>query len=116
MFWEYFPSIWLKTIKQEGVVMNSLQRLWFKKGIVWEVIFILTILYAVSSINVLIIANSLLSSLKKVLEDMGLNSEGIFSLSTDILTYFAVIALCLAVFMSVYHITVMLHKPHHKNQ
>ena len=96
--------------------MNGFKKLWFKKGIVWEVIFILTILYAVSSINVLVIANSLMSSLKKVLEGMGLNSESILSLSTDVLTYFAVIALCLTVFLSVYHITVMIHKPHHTNK
>jgi hypothetical protein len=45
-----------------------------------------------------------------------LNSEGIFSLSTSTLTYFAEIAFALAVFLSIYHISVMLHKPHHKNQ
>ena len=95
--------------------MNGFKKLWFKKGIVWEVIFILTILYAVSSINVLVIANSLLTSLQKLLEELGLNSASIF-LPTNILTYFVEIALCLAVFMSVYHISVMIHKPHHKHQ
>ena len=95
--------------------MSSFKSMWFKKGIVWEVIFILTILYAASSINVLIIANGLLSSLHNVLEEMNINSEGIFSLSTNILTYFAEIALGLAVFLSIYHISVMIHKPHHKH-
>ena len=95
---------------------SSFKRMWFKKGIVWEVIFILTILYAASSINILVIANSLLSSLHNVIRDTGLNSEGVFSLSTNILTYFAEIAFALAVFLSIYHISVMLHKPHHKNQ
>ena len=96
--------------------MSSFKKMWFKKGIVWEVIFILTILYAASSINILVIANSLLSSLHNVIEGMGISSEGVFSLSTNILTYFAEIALCLAAFLSVYHISVMLHKPqHHKH-
>ena len=98
--------------------MNSFKKMWFKKGIVWEVIFILTILYAASSINVLVIANSLLTSLHDVIRGMGLisDSDSIFNLSTNILTYFAEIALALAAFLSVYHISVMLHKPqHHKH-
>ena len=96
---------------------SSFKKMWFKKGIVWEVIFILTILYAASSINVLLIANSLLSSLHRVFEDVGgVNSQSAFSLSTNILTYFAEIAFALAIFLSIYHISVMLHKPHKRNQ
>ena len=84
--------------------MSSLKSMWFKKGIVWEVIFILTILYAISTINVLVIAKSIVPLL--------IHAE----LSPQVLKYFAEIAFGLAIFLSIYHLTVMIHKPHHKKQ
>ena len=61
-------------------------------------IFILTILYAVSSINILLILVNVLPFL-----------EGVFR-QTHILSYFAEIAFGLSVFLSIYHISIMFHK------
>ena len=77
---------------------SGFKKMWFKKGILWEVIFILTILYAVSSINILVIVISILPFL-----------HGAF-LKTHILTYFAEIAFGLTAFLSVYHITTIFHR------
>ena len=81
---------------------SGFKKLWFKKGIMWEVIFILIILYAVSSINVLAIVISVLPFL-----------HGAF-LKTHILTYFAEIAFGLTAFLSIYHLSTLFRKSKRK--
>ena len=58
----------------------------------WQLIFILSILYAVSSMNVLILVNSILPYL-----------QGAF-LKTHVLQYFALVSFALAAFLSAYHL------------
>ena len=58
----------------------------------WQLIFILSILYAVSSMNVLILVNSILPYL-----------EGAF-LKTQVLQYFGVISFGLTAFLGSYHL------------
>ena len=67
----------------------------FRRSIIWQMIFILTILYAVSSINVLVIAMSILPYF----------NAAFFRL--NILVYFADISFGLAAFFSIYHLTTM---------
>ena len=81
---------------------SGFKKLWFKEGIVWEVIFILSILYAVSSINVLVIVISILPSL-----------SGAF-LKTHVLMYFAELAFVLTAFLSIYHMSTLFRKPKRK--
>ena len=61
----------------------------------WHVIFILVILYCVSSINVLILAVAILPFLQRAYLD------------TNVLKYYAVISLGFAGFLSVYHLSTM---------
>jgi hypothetical protein len=58
----------------------------------WQLIFILAILYAVSSMNVLILVRSILPYL-----------QGAF-LKTQVLSYFADISFAIAAFLSAYHL------------
>ena len=65
----------------------------------WQLIFILIILYAFSSMNILIIAREILPSLP----------QGYF-LIPQVLGYFSLISFGLAAFLSAYHIIKMFHK------
>ena len=58
----------------------------------WQVIFIVSILYAISSMNVIILVKSILPFL-----------QGAF-LKTQVLRYFAEISFAIAVFLSGYHL------------
>ena len=69
-----------------------------RKNTIWQMIFILTILYAVSSINVLVIVINLLPYLR-----------GAF-FRTHILVYFAEISFGLTAFLSAYHLTTMFRR------
>jgi hypothetical protein len=71
---------------------------WTKSKNLWQLIFILCILYAISSMNVLILVKSILPYL-----------QGAF-LKTHILVYFSQISFALAVFLSVYHFVNMYGK------
>ena len=66
---------------------------WLRSSIVWHVLFILIILYSVSSINVLILAIGILPLIR-----------GAF-LNTPVLVYFAEISCAIAAFLCVYHIS-----------
>ena len=62
-----------------------------KNSIVWHVLFILIILFSVSSINVLILAVGMLPFLRNA------------HLSTPVLVYFAVMSFSIATFLSIFH-------------
>ena len=65
---------------------------WLKSGAIWHFIFILIIIYCVSSINVLVLAIGILPYI-----------QGAF-LNTRVLVYFSEIAFLLAAFLGVYHV------------
>jgi membrane protein implicated in regulation of membrane protease activity len=70
----------------------------FNKRHVWLVIFLLIILYAVSSINVLILALGILPYLEDAF------------LEANILVYFAITSFIITAFLCLYHITIMFQK------
>jgi membrane protein implicated in regulation of membrane protease activity len=65
---------------------------------VWLVIFLLIILYAVSSINVLVLALGILPYLEDAF------------LEANILVYFAITSFIITAFLCLYHITIMFQK------
>ena len=71
------------------------KRPWYNNTLIRQVVFQLIILYTVSSMNVLILAISLLPVL-----------EGA-SLRTPVLSYFAVISFVIVVVLSIYHVYLM---------
>ena len=75
----------------------------FKSSIVWHIIFILIILYSVSSINVLILAIGILPFLQGAL------------LNTSVLTYFSDISFALAAFLSIYHLSTIFRGKKRRN-
>lgn len=76
---------------------SSIKDFWHRKN-VWQVIFILIIVYAVSSINILVLGLSVLEYL-----------HGAF-FNDSALAYFAEISFLVAAFLCVYHITTMFGK------
>ena len=74
-----------------------------KKRAAWIVVFIVSIMYSVSSMNVLILTTSALPYI-----------EGL-RLVTRALILFAVISFGLAIFLSVYHLYTMLRTEKRKN-
>jgi membrane protein implicated in regulation of membrane protease activity len=70
----------------------------FNKRHVWLVIFLLIILYAVSSINVLVLALGILPYLEDAF------------LEANILVYFAITSFIITAFLCLYHITIMFQK------
>jgi len=65
---------------------------WLRSGAIWHVIFILIIIYCVSSINVLVLAIGILPYIQNAF------------LNTRVLVYFSEIAFLLAAFLSIYHV------------
>jgi antibiotic biosynthesis monooxygenase (ABM) superfamily enzyme len=74
-----------------------------KRNAVWIVVYMLCMLYAVSSINVLILAMGVLPYIKG------------FYMVTRTLIYFAIISFGLTIFLSVHHIYTMLRTEKRKN-
>jgi len=76
---------------------------WLRSNAVWHIIFILIILYSVSSINVLILAVGILPFLM-----------GAF-LNTRVLTYFAEISFGIAALLSIFHLSLIFRSRKRKN-
>ena len=76
---------------------------WFRNSAVWQVIFVLIILYNVSSINVLVLTVSILPVL-----------QGAF-LKSYVLVYFGEISFVLAVLLSIYHLNSIFRAKKRKN-
>ena len=76
---------------------------WLRSNAVWHIIFILIILYCVSSINVLILAVGLLPFLM-----------GAF-LNTRVLTYYAEISFGIAALLSIFHLSLIFRSRKRKN-
>jgi putative Mn2+ efflux pump MntP len=68
---------------------------WFRNSAIWQVIFVLIILYNVSSINVLVLTISVLPVL-----------QGAF-LQSHVLVYFGEISFIIAAFLGIYHLSSM---------
>jgi ABC-type nickel/cobalt efflux system permease component RcnA len=66
----------------------------------WQLIFILSILYSVSSMNVLVLVKSILP----YLQSLRIAGDGSYFLRTHVLVYFADISFALVVFLGAYHI------------
>ena len=71
---------------------------WLTKNALWHVVFILVILYNVSSINVLILVVGMLPILQGA------------SLNTTVLTYFAEISFGICAFLCVFHLSTMFRR------
>ena len=76
----------------------NLKTFWFKKSNIWQVIFILIILYSISTINVLLLTISLMPFLRTAF------------LKTHILVAFAQISFGLVAFLSIYHLSTMFRR------
>ena len=76
----------------------------FHKSLVMQIVFILIILYAISSLNLLIVVVNLLPHLP----------DGFF-LKPFALTFFNVISVTLMVLLAVYHLVTMFHHKKRKN-
>jgi hypothetical protein len=86
------------------IIMDS----WFnmpliRRNAIWIVVYMVCILYAVSSINVLILAMGVLPYIKG------------FYMVTRTLIYFAVISFGLTIFLSVFHINTILRTEKRKH-
>ena len=71
---------------------------WLKSSAVWQIIFILIILYSVSSINVLILAMGILPYLHGAI------------LNAPVLVYFAEISFAIAAILSIYHLSTIFRR------
>ena len=72
----------------------NFKQLWRRINL-WLVFFLLVVMYSVSSINILILAMSVLTHIETALY------------STHVLVYFALISFVLAAFVSIYHMNSM---------
>ena len=80
----------------------SFKKIWFNNTNLWLTVFILIILYAVSSVNVLMLVINVLPHL-----------PGAF-IRTNILVYFAEISFGLGAFVSIYHLSTMFRRKKRK--
>ena len=71
---------------------------WIKSSALWQIIFILIILYSVSSINVLILAMGILPYLQGAI------------LNAPVLVYFAEISFAIASIISIYHLSTIFRR------